>query len=119
MSSSSDSGPTMDEKVLHVPDNAQAGLTGDGNASGDHQALSGKPLSRIGSQNKETEANIFPEPEVEAEADLERNGVTTKAAPVAGGVNPSDFPDGGLEAWLVVLGGFCSCMYCQLLLKIT
>lgn len=27
------------------------------------------------------------------------------------GVDPSDFPDGGLRAWLVVLGGFCS-LFC-------
>lgn len=24
------------------------------------------------------------------------------------GFNPADFPDGGLEAWLVVAGGFCA-----------
>jgi hypothetical protein len=24
------------------------------------------------------------------------------------GPNPDDFPDGGFEAWLVVLGGFCA-----------
>lgn len=29
--------------------------------------------------------------------------------PSAGAVpNPADFPDGGLQAWLVVLGGFCT-----------
>jgi MFS family permease len=59
------------------------------------------------SQNKETEANIFPEPRVEAEADLEK-----AKAPVSGGPNPADFPDGGLEAWLVVLGGWC-CLFCS------
>jgi hypothetical protein len=72
---------------------------------------SGQPtsLERIGSQNKSTEANIFPEREAEAEADLEKTGVVPKA--VVGGVNPADFPDGGLEAWLVVLGGFCCRKY--------
>ncbi|KAI9731460.1 MAG: hypothetical protein M1818_007850 [Claussenomyces sp. TS43310] len=64
------------------------------------------------SRNRETEANIFPETEAEAEADLERDGVVEKAVPVIGGVNPADFPDGGLEAWLVVLGGWC-CLYCS------
>jgi hypothetical protein len=64
---------------------------------------SGEPgsLQRTGSQNKST--NIFPQRETEA--DLEKTGVVPKA--VVGGVKPADFPDGGLEAWLVVLGGFC------------
>lgn len=31
-----------------------------------------------------------------------------KAAPAPAAPNPADFPDGGLEAWLVVLGGFCT-----------
>jgi len=69
-------------------------------------------LERMGSQNKSTEANIFPEPEVEAEADLEKGGVIPKSAVVPGGVNPADFPDGGLVAWLVVLGGWC-CLFCS------
>lgn len=67
-------------------------------------------LEKLGSQNKETEANIFPEGTAEAEADLEKGGAIPKAAPVAGGVNPADFPDGGLEAWLVVAGGWC-CLF--------
>lgn len=66
------------------------------------------PLERLGSQKKFTEANIFPEHEAEAEADLEQGDPLPKSAPVLGGINPSDFPDGGLEAWLVVLGGWCS-----------
>lgn len=67
---------------------------------------------RIGSQNKATEANIYPEREDEAEADLEKGGVIPKSAPVAGGHNPADFPDGGLEANLVVLGAWC-CLFCS------
>jgi MFS family permease len=71
----------------------------------------GRPsLERIGSQNKSTEANIFPEPEVEAEADLEKGGVIPKSTPTPSGVNPADFPDGGLEACLVVFGGWC-CLF--------
>ncbi|CZR57567.1 related to monocarboxylate transporter 2 [Phialocephala subalpina] len=69
-------------------------------------------LERYGSQNKSTEANIFPEPEVEAEADLEKGGVIPKSAPAPGGINPADFPDGGLEANLVVLGGWL-CLFCS------
>jgi hypothetical protein len=68
--------------------------------SSDERTINGS----LGQQNKETEANIFPESEVEAEADLEHAGVVPK--PVTGGINPADFPDGGLEAWLVVFGGW-------------
>lgn len=82
-------------------------------ATNGHKHFTGRPdLERIGSQNKETEANIFPEPEVEAEADLEKGGVIPRSVPVAGGVNPADFPDGGLEACLVVLGGWF-CLFCS------
>lgn len=63
-------------------------------------------LERVGSQVKETEANIFPEPEAEAEADLEKAGVIPRSVVAPGGVNPADFPDGGLEAWLVVFGAW-------------
>jgi hypothetical protein len=67
-------------------------------------------LERIGSQNKSTEANTFPEREAEAEADPEKGGEVPKPAVVPGGINPADFPDGGLQAWLVVLGGWCCLM---------
>lgn len=70
------------------------------------------PSVELPSQNRETEANIFPENEVEAHADLENGGLEAKQAPVAGGVNPADFPDGGLEAWLVVLGCWCG-LFCS------
>ncbi|KAK2043425.1 major facilitator superfamily transporter [Colletotrichum somersetense] len=81
-------------------------------------------LDRIPSQQRETDANIYPEPANVVEADLEKGGlapthhragpdVATKpgegpppppAAPP--GMYPADFPDGGAEAWLVVMGGF-------------
>ena len=57
-------------------------------------------LQRVWSPDKETEANIFPEREGLAEADLEKNAAE-KPKPVVGGLNPADFPDGGVEAWLV------------------
>jgi MFS family permease len=72
----------------------------------------GHPLERLGSQNKSTEANIFPEREAEAEADLEKGGAIPPKPVVGGGINPADFPDGGIEAWLVVLGGWC-CLFCS------
>jgi hypothetical protein len=67
-------------------------------------------LDDIGSQNKETEANIFPESETVAEADLEK--AAGPSQPVAGGINPADFPDGGLEANLALVGGWC-CLFCS------
>lgn len=57
-------------------------------------------------QHKDAEAAVFPESEVTAEADIEKSGGAPPAVAVPG-VNPADFPDGGLEAWLVVFGGWC------------
>jgi MFS family permease len=85
----------MDDKVDPVPYD-----------DGKKRSTERPSLERIGSQNKETEASIFPEPGAEAEADLEKAGVVPKSVVAPGGANPADFPDGGLEAWLVVLGGW-------------
>jgi MFS family permease len=69
-------------------------------------------MKRIPSQNQETEANIFPEGQDAAEADIEHG----KGKPPAGGpppgFAPADFPDGGREAWLTLLGAWC-CLYCS------
>lgn len=88
----------MDDKVDSVP------------YDGRKHSTERQSLERIGSQIKETEANIFPESKVEVEADLENAGVIPRSVVAPGGVNPADFPDGGLEAWLVVLGSFC-CLF--------
>jgi MFS family permease len=88
----------MDDKVESVP------------YDGRRHSTERQSLERIGSQNKETEENIFPEPEAEVEVDLENAGVIPRSVVAPGGVNPADFPDGGLEAWLVVLGSFC-CLF--------
>ncbi|KAI5919343.1 major facilitator superfamily domain-containing protein [Camillea tinctor] len=78
-------------------------------------------LQRIPSQQKSTNGNIFPDPENVIEADMEKGGVApptaqgdTKqpAGAAPGGMNPADFPDGGLEAWLVVFGGFLA-LFCS------
>lgn len=83
------------------------------------------PFKRILSQNKETQANIIAEPEEVAEADIERSlshkeqhggqdgdHATAAAGPQPGsGWHPSDFPDGGFQAWLVVFGGWCG-LFC-------
>ncbi|CAK7227138.1 hypothetical protein SCUCBS95973_006441 [Sporothrix curviconia] len=90
-----------------------------------------RSLERIPSQNNETDANIYPEPANVVEADLEKGGYAPEdddeennnnnqnnkdesaAPPPAGppGMSPADFPDGGLEAWLVVFGGWCG-LFC-------
>jgi hypothetical protein len=82
----------LDEKMAEASDEPPYGKEA-------NPSMRSHSLERIGSQNKSTEANIFSEREGEAEADLEKTGEVTKSTPVAGGVNPADFPDGGLEAW--------------------
>lgn len=80
-----------------------------------------RTLDRIPSQNNETLANIIAEPEDVAEADIEKglaehdndedrkSGAASAAGPQPGsGFHPSDFPDGGVQAWLVVFGGWCA-----------
>jgi MFS family permease len=70
-------------------------------------------LDDIESENKETDASsVVPDSEPRAEADLEKGEAAPPPQPVAGGVNPADFPDGGLEANLVLLGGWC-CLFCS------
>ena len=102
---SSSSSTMGDEKALEAGDNSPYV---DGTADSKPDSAERHSLERIGSQNRSTEANIFPEPEVEAEADLEKGGAVPKPATAPGGINPADFPDGGLEACLVVLGGWCA-----------
>ncbi|KAI1768380.1 MFS general substrate transporter [Hypoxylon sp. FL1150] len=65
-------------------------------------------LNRIPSHGS-TNANMYPEPENVIEAEIEKGPAPQ---PPAGGpppgFAPADFPDGGVEAWLVVAGGFCA-----------
>ncbi|KAF5499051.1 MFS transporter asaE [Colletotrichum fructicola] len=87
-------------------------------------------MERIPSQQRETEANIYPEPANVAEADIEKGGLASPSpaadgqdakkdgdapaalpAAAAPGFNPADFPDGGTQAWLVVFGGWCA-LFC-------
>ncbi|CAL3971653.1 unnamed protein product [Diplocarpon coronariae] len=84
-----------------------------GKAPYEHTGAGDPPaLGRIGSLQQKTEANLFPESQVGAEADLEKAEVIPKSTPAPGGVNPADFPDGGLEACMVVLGGWL-CLFCS------
>ena len=56
-----------------------------------------------------TEASAMPDVAENASiSDVEKAG---PAKPNAG-VDPSAFPDGGMEAWLVVSGAFC-CLFCS------
>ena len=64
-------------------------------------------------EHHKTEATILPESQGIANADIEEEAQSEKRrAPVTGGANPADFPDGGFEAWTVVLGGWC-CLFCS------
>jgi hypothetical protein len=76
--------------------------------------------------HRNAEADYYPDPENTVEAELEKDeesaaGGVIPSSPKEGGVDgkdapagpqfppgmaPSDFPDGGAQAWLVVLGGF-------------
>jgi hypothetical protein len=48
-------------------------------------------------------------PERDAEPEQEpRSEPETKLKTELTGPNPNDFPDGGFQAWLVVVGGFCA-----------
>lgn len=61
-----------------------------------------------------TEANIHPAPANTVTADLERGEDDEKKQQQQQpppGMAPADFPDGGLEAWLVVFGGWCA-LFC-------
>lgn len=45
---------------------------------------------------------------VDLEAPLDLTASKEKSAGASSGPDPASFPDGGLKAWLVVLGGFCT-----------
>jgi hypothetical protein len=60
--------------------------------------------------NKKTGANIMPDTSEEThDLDIEKAAQDEKPKP-PGAFDPSSFPDGGLEAWLVVSGAFC-CLF--------
>ena len=73
---------------------------------------SSKTLSVDDEAKYHTEANILPETETQPQGgDLEK-AVSGSAPPVLALTDPRSFPDGGLQAWLVVCGGFC-CLFCS------
>lgn len=75
----------------------------------DPQPYASTSLQIIPSQNDDANANIHPEPSNAAEADIEKAQPAPPGPPP--GMAPADFPDGGVEAWLVVFGGWCS-LFC-------
>ncbi len=64
------------------------------------------------SEMSKTEANILPDTAQErADLDVEQGDPQLKTQQHLG-TGPGDFPDGGLQAWLVVSGAFC-CLFCS------
>lgn len=56
----------------------------------------------------DTEATILPIVAQSPTSDIEKAAsLTEPKGPPPGGFDPSQFPDGGLQAWLCVLGCFC------------
>ncbi|MCJ1249423.1 hypothetical protein MMC30_006647 [Trapelia coarctata] len=58
---------------------------------------------------KHTEANILPQVVCQPDGKDLETAVSSNVTAL-GPMDPSSFPDGGLEAWLVVFGGFC-CLF--------
>ena len=63
------------------------------------------PVDHSESSDVEIIKDSMPEGEAEPEPE-------TKLKVESTGPNPKDFPDGGLQAWLVVVGGFCA-IFCS------
>jgi hypothetical protein len=67
-------------------------------------SISDKLGEKVESSPESSLAHLpIQQPPTQVELDPEKTTIQTPAGP-----NPSDFPDGGLEAWLVVAGGFCT-----------
>ncbi|KAK4955109.1 hypothetical protein LTR10_007303 [Elasticomyces elasticus] len=60
--------------------------------------------SPVDSTQNNTEAAILPDVAREPQADVEKGSPPKPSTP---GFDPRQNPDGGLQAWLCVLGGFC------------
>ena len=91
---SSGSSASLDEK--QSPDH-QHSLPGQGNPQ-DVQDPEANDLRNTSAETKEL--------------DLEKAQAGVQPAKTPGPMDPSSFPDGGMEAWLVVTGGF-ACLFCS------
>lgn len=121
----SDSSTTLDEPTKqHVASNPEPAFDPEKKDTTPYESTRPslervRTLHRIPSQNKETLANTIAEPENVAEADIEKGlasdeekpGAAPAGPPPGSGFHPSDFPDGGFEAWMVVFGGWCG-LFC-------
>lgn len=111
--SNSGDSTTLDEKrPVSAHDTMAPSIENEMEPSPYQSGGSGRPsIERIPSQQRSTLGDTR-EPETVAEADLEKTGVhpsPQNAGPP--GMNPADFPDGGLRAWTVVFGGWCG-LFC-------
>lgn len=90
-----------------------ASLTFTVNETSNPHAEFSPSLSSQNGQPLETEANILPDTSDEYPPDLQdAEKADVDPRPVFTGFDPSSFPDGGLQAWLVVSGAFC-CLFCS------
>ena len=69
-------------------------------------AKSNDNLNAIDPAHTQTQAAVLPDVEQEPQGDLEK-GTSAKPHPPPGAFDPRQNPDGGRDAWLCVLGGFC------------
>ncbi|RYP47285.1 hypothetical protein DL768_006626 [Monosporascus sp. mg162] len=115
-SSDSESSATIRNDLRY---DTESGLNGSSTfASKEQIRQPSMEMRRIPSRQDETEANIRSDPANVAKADTENGGAVSPPPPpqqqqqsAPPGPNPADFPDGGLEAWLVVFGGWCA-LFC-------
>lgn len=90
----------LDEKLSQSSGSLKPKSSNDGVSNDVHKDVTHDPV------NPDTEAAMVPQTESTApEIDVEK---APPKPPVNPMMDPSSFPDGGLEAWLVVLGAFCS-----------
>lgn len=81
-------------------------------------------MDRLSEQSPHRDPNLFTDQSESSDVDIakeeskpERDAEPKQGAPLgpetklkteSTGPNPNDFPDGGFQAWLVVVGGFCA-----------
>ncbi|KAK5119248.1 hypothetical protein LTR85_007862 [Meristemomyces frigidus] len=91
-SSPSSASSWADKDEAHLP----AGRATDGHDYDANDAIS-----------EQTEAATQPEGAAELHGDMEKGTIKPQGGPPTGAFDPRQNPDGGLQAWLCVAGGFC------------
>ncbi|KAK4539674.1 hypothetical protein LTR36_010437 [Oleoguttula mirabilis] len=71
------------------------------------KAKHGRDVNAIDPIHDQTEAAILPNVGQEPHGDIEKGSPQPQSGPPPGAFDPRQNPDGGLEAWLCVGGGFC------------